>query len=492
MHPRTLLLYILCPLLLVCSCLDDEEYSTSASDLLSFSTDTVAFDTIISGTPTNTYTFTVYNRAKKALRIPQVFLEKGAASPFKVNVDGTALSNGAGADFEIAKEDSMIVYLMANVPEENSDEPVATEDKLVFLTEAGVRQEVVLTASGQAVTTLAGGRISCDSTFSARRPYRIMDSLVVDESCTLTLAAGTRLYFHPAAKLIVKGTLLIAGTSAQPVTLRGDRLGNMFAGQPYDRIPGQWGGIELRGSSYGNYFSYADIHSGTFGVRADSSDVSRAKLTMENSIIHNTARHGLDLRMTNAYVGNSQITNAGGDCVRVRGGDVTLVHCTIARFYVFTGGSGVALDFANYDGSTRLPLTKLLVANSIITGYQSDEIMGSQNGEHEEDAYGYAFTHCLLNTPEEDEENSAIISCLYDTDDGLKTAEGEVLVREKNFLPLPDLSALTFSFELNPLSKAMGTADAAITSQTYPADRLGKARGNAPDMGAYQHASSNP
>lgn len=100
----------------------------------------------------------------------------------------------------------------------------------------------------------------------------------------------------------------------------------------------------LKSQSYGNTINYADIHSSTNGLCADSSDISRSTLKMENSIIHNTTNHALNLRMANVFVGNSQITNAGGDCVHVRGGDVSLVHCTVGRFYVFTGGYGHALD----------------------------------------------------------------------------------------------------------------------------------------------------
>lgn len=189
---------------LITSCMKDEEYTTSPNDVLYFSTDTVAFDTIISGSATNTYTFTVYNRAKKALRIPKVMLQGGSSSPFAVNVDGEPLINGVAEDFEIGSEDSMIVFLMANLPESESDEPVPAQDKLVFTTAAGVNQEVVLTAAGQSVVPISQHRVTTDTIWQARKPYRIMDSLVVEEGKTLTLAAGTRLYFHDKAELIVK------------------------------------------------------------------------------------------------------------------------------------------------------------------------------------------------------------------------------------------------------------------------------------------------
>lgn len=515
MHFRTFALLLPLLLSLLTGCLKDDDYTTSPSDRLSFSTDTVAFDTILSGTPTNTYVFTVYNRADKAIRIPQVALERGAESPFKVNADGMPLANGTGTDFEIRAKDSMTVYLMVNMPDTGVDDPVKTEDKLLFTTEAGTTDKVVLTASGQSVIPLTGERIKGYKKLDAKRPYRIMDSLVVEDGATLTIGEGVRLYFHPQAELIVYGTLSIEGTGEHPVELRGDRLGNMFAGQPYDRIPGQWGGITFKESSYDNYISYADIHSGSYGIRADSSDVEKPKLLVENSVIHNVTHHGLDVRMCNVYVGNSQITNAGGDCVHVRGGDVSLIHCTIARFFYFRGGDGVALDFANYDGAIRLPLTRLLVANSIITGMHDDDLMGSQNKEYEADAFAYLFTHCLLNTPKPKEDNPALQECLWDDGEyelntlsylgstrgnrsgkSAKTEDDDgttgPVKREDNFVPAFDLDALTFEFYLSPYSQAVGTADAAITTETYPLDRTGKPRGAAPDLGCYQHNNPNP
>ncbi len=477
MSPRhTFLFLLLCAAGLFASCLKDEDYTLSPNDVLTFSTDTVDFDTIISGTPTSTYSFTVYNRASKALRIPQIRLASGAASPFKVNVDGTPLVGGEATDFEIGSHDSLVVFLMANIPEVDSDLPVAVEDKLLFTTEAGVQQEVVLTASGQTVVTLTGHRVSEPTVFRSPRPYRIMDSLVVEAGQTLVLEAGTRLYFHPQARLVVHGSLQIMGTLDQPVMLRGDRMGNMFTNQPYDRIPGQWGGVVLAGDSYDNYFSYADIHSGSFGVRVDSSDVSRTKLVMENSVVHNTTGHGLDIRM-------AQVTNAGADCLHIRGGDITLVHTTIARFYVFTGGSGVALDFANYDGSIRLPIHSLQLANCIVTGYQNDEIMGSQNKDNPDDAFNYAFFNCLINTPPTEETDQRLVDCLWDVDDDTAAPGDTVFIREKNFTPAPDLDRLVFSFELDARSKAVGTANAEITASTYPFDRLGRPRKQKPDMG---------
>lgn len=475
----------------VAGCMKDDDYTTSVTDTLSFSKDTVRFDTIISGEPTRTYNFTVYNKANKAIRISQVALAKGVNSPFKVNVDGVSLDGGSASDFEIAKKDSMIVYLMANVPTVDSDQPTYYEDDLYFTTEAGVQQKVVLNASGQDVVTLTAKRIKTDATLSANRPYRIMDSLVVEPGVTLTLEAGTTLLFHQNASLIVYGRLKIVGTVNRPVTLRGDRMDYMFEHQPYNRTPGLWGGVVIKSDSYDNYIDNADIHSGKFGVRVDSSDVSKLKLTIENSAIHTVTGHALDIRMSQVKIGNSQLTNAGGDCVHLRGGDASFIHCTIGRFYVFSGGSGHALNFANVDGNVRLPISRLYFANSIITGYQDDEIMGSE-GEND-DEFNYLFTHCLLNTPtpNSDDVDAHFISCLWDQKPTTTSVNPEIKLRDKNFTPAFNLDYLLFAFELDKQSQAIGTADAVITQANYPKDKLGNLRGAQPDMGCFQHREAD-
>ena len=244
---RQLLLLFIALFSLV-GCLKDDDYTVSVNDRLAFSKDTIKFDTIISGIPTKTYSMAVYNPANKAIRISQIALQKGASSPFKVQADGAALENGIATDFEIARKDSMIVYFMVNVPNTDSDAPVDYTDKLVFTTEAGVNQEVVLRAAhlqttgqnkckaaGQDVIDLKAQRISHDLTLDAKRPYHVYDSLVVEKGATLTLAAGTQFFFHSKTSLIVYGTLKIEGTLESPVVLRGDRLDDMFKNQPYDR-----------------------------------------------------------------------------------------------------------------------------------------------------------------------------------------------------------------------------------------------------------------
>ena len=45
------------------------------------------------------------------------------------------------------------------------------------------------------------------------------------------------------------------------VVLRGDRLDKLFDNLPYDRVSGQWKGIKINSSSYGNVMNYTAVHS---------------------------------------------------------------------------------------------------------------------------------------------------------------------------------------------------------------------------------------
>jgi hypothetical protein len=318
----------------------------------------------------------------------------------------------------------------------------------------------------------------------AKRPYQIMDSLVVAQGATLRLAPGTRLYFHADAGLRIDGTLIAQGTLQSPIVMKGDRLGNMFSDQPYDRIPSQWQGVVISGTSHDNVLNYCDIHSGVWGIRVDSTDLGHESLLMENTILHNFAQHAFEVRHAQVFVGNSQITNAGGNCVHLRGGDATFVHCTIANFYPFAGGRGVGLDFANYDGEIRLPLQRAHFFNCLITGYGEDEIMGSASERYTEDAFNYGFHYCMLNTPLVEDEN-AFINCVWETKE-------DSTAREKNFHPEFDLDKLLFHFTLNPNSRAVDAADTDISREWYPIDLAGRPRrsrdntGDLPDMGCYE------
>ena len=86
------------------SCIEDD-FTTSSSDVLEFSTDTLAFDTVLTEEGTATRRFMVYNRHKKMINISSITLDGGNPQvKFYLNVDG--MSGEAFNNVEIRGEDS--------------------------------------------------------------------------------------------------------------------------------------------------------------------------------------------------------------------------------------------------------------------------------------------------------------------------------------------------------------------------------------------------
>lgn len=465
------------------SCLDDEKFTADGSARLTIRRDSVDLGTILGGELSGTDTLKLFNDNKDGLRLTRIALERGAASPFRVNVDGQPLDGGEGADFEVLGRDSLFVFLSCLAPDADSNEPKEVSDRLLITTEGGAQHVVTLVAQSQSVVRLAARTLRADTALDGTRPFQILDSLVVAEGATLTLRAGTRLLLHPGASIIVRGRLVSEGTAEQNVVIRGDRLGNMLSQIPYDRIPAQWGGITLASTSYGNELTYTDIHSGSYGLRLDSADVSRDKLIMNACTVHNVGADGIYARHCRLYARDCQITNAAGHCLNILGGHATFVHCTIAQFYPLVGGYGVALNFANCDGEIRLPLYALQMLNCIVTGRNDDDIMGEQSTRYTEDPFNYLFHHCLLGTPKVTDESQAahFVNCRWEDDD-------KDHARAKNFSPEFNYDELTFIFQLDSLSHALGGADPAISRDYAPTDRSGYNRllDGAPDIGCFE------
>ena len=92
-----LLMWILAFLFPACDGLEDH-YSTNPTYRLSFSTDTLAFDTVFSTIGSTTHQFMIYNRNNEPLNIESVMLASGEATGFRMNLDGRkgSLFNNVG------------------------------------------------------------------------------------------------------------------------------------------------------------------------------------------------------------------------------------------------------------------------------------------------------------------------------------------------------------------------------------------------------------
>ena len=482
--PLLLIPFLLFSLLLapfLSSCISDEDFPTPAGATFRLSVDTIDFDTVITHTASATRTLTLYNDNSDGLSITSVTIEGEDAAQFLANVDGTSFNAQSpkvnAQSLDCRGKDSLIAFVQFNAKDIDQDDAALSEAQLVITLANGKRQSIVLQGYSLDAIELRGKVYSTDATLAATRPYVVYDSLVVAEGATLTLAAGTTLLMLPEAYIKVKGTLIGDGTLEQPVTVRGHRLDDMFKHQPYDRIDNQWQGITFTATSYGNRLNYCDIHSSNYGVVCDSSDVSKLKLTIENSILHNAKQDALSLTSTQAFIGNTQISNAEGNCVTVRGGDQQFIHCTIASFNPLTAMRGNALVFGNIIDNYPCPLQRLDIINSIVTGYASDEVYGNKSSD-ESVPFNFSFRNSLLATPEVT-DNPAVSNNVWED-------PKDSITRARNFVPF-DLQAIYFDFNLRDDSKARGLGDIDITNLYYPLDRLGRKRTPTADAGCYQY-----
>ncbi len=388
---------------IIVACNDDDDFSSSADLRLSFSCDTISFDTIFTTVASSSNGAMVYNRNGKSLRISSVELLSGGESGFRILVDGQY--GTYMRDFEIRSKDSLYLFCEVTLPENKASRPVQLYDIVRFTLESGVQQDVVLSACGRDVTFLRGVTVRADSVITTGH-YVVYDSLVVAPGALLTVEQGTTLYFHDNVPLVVRGTLSAVGIKEAPVVFRGDRTDNIFSYLPYDRLPGQWGGVMLASTSNGNVFEYCDIHSADYGIKLEPGDSTVQRLTMNASRLENFYGHALELYQAHARVTNTLIANAGGNCVRVVGGDVEFIHCTIANFFVYTVRD-VALTLHNSYGTTAAPLYGADFVNCIITGIKKDELMGylSNLGDTVPHCVNYRFENSLVNTVVGDNEN---------------------------------------------------------------------------------------
>lgn len=431
-HILSLALLFVAMCLSLGSCIDDD-FTTSSSDRLAFSTDTLSFDTVFTGTGTPTARLLVFNRAKKSISISEIRM-KNPDSRFQMNVDGQ--SRDVFHDVEIRGEDSIYVFVECLLPETAANEPYLTEDAIEFVTN-GNRQEVTLEAWGQNVTRLRAATIDSDTRLTVDRPYVVFDSLVVAPGATLTIDPGVMLLFHDKASMRVYGRLDARGTPEKKIQMRGDRLDNVLPDAGYDILAGQWKGISIAPGSFGNVMECVDMRSTSEGLMVDScGDLSRPSLTLVNSWLHNSK--GSVLTSSHAWVDalGCCFSEAADNVVSLTAGKHLFTQCTFSNYYLFAATGQPVLGLYDVlpddkDGSSAAPLMQARFENSIIYGMPGDINVGDLT-----DSGVYMYNVLFKSSGENDDH---FIECIWDADPLFLT------VRDKyyfNYHVMPDSPAL--------------------------------------------------
>ena len=402
--------------LLLTACSDNDSFSKDPSLRLSFSKDTVRLDTLFAQVPSVTYTFWIYNRSSDGLRISTARLEKGNQTGFRVNLDGTFL-NPVGQDFEVRKDDSLRVFVEITAYESQSVEPKLVEDNLLLTLESGVEQKVNLRTYSWDAKKVTNLEVKEDLTIESEKPLVIYgNGIHIAKDATLTLR-NTQLFFHNNAGVTVEGRLM-----AENCLLRGDRLDHMFDYLPYDRVSGQWPGIEIVSNAGGCWLTNTEVRNTWDGIWADSTQV-----VLVNSVIHNCRGYALYAKDSKVALDYVQLTNAESDCLSLHGCEAIVDHCTLAQFYPLVGGRGAAL----YYEATSWPMT-LDCRNTLVTGYEDNVVRVDKD---KEGALDYHFENCLLRTPEVKDEETSYVDILWETSkDEVQGIQHFVMIDEQNMI----------------------------------------------------------
>lgn len=434
---------LLLPIIFVLvGCIEDG-FTTSPSDQPVFSVDTLSMGIVFTDEPTPTHRFVVRNPHTKQLEIADISVSGPDAECFRLNVDG--ISGSRFQSVEIRGKDSIFVFVEATLPP-GTDPLTDYEASIDFMTN-GVSRSVVIAAQGQNVRRMNAATINVDTHFDSTLPYQIYDSLVVAPGATLTIAPGAQLCFHDKAMLIVRGTLVANGTVESPVSMTGDRTGNVVGDISFDLMSRQWTGVFFTQTSKANRLSHVSLRNTTQGVviegDPDTDYSSIPQLTLVNTRLRNSGGMVLEAYHSCIKAMGCEFAEAADGLVYLQGGCHSFTHCTFANYYLFSALGGPSVQFAHissdektgFDDGSGLPYTSANFVNCIIYGNGTDLSHGDLKGT------SINLRHCLLKSKGSDDDN--FINCIWYSDP----------------LYYTDRSEYIFDYRLRPKSPAIGVGE---------------------------------
>ena len=457
-------------LLFAISCNKDEISFDAPSQELSFSKDTVFCDTVYHQVRSETYAVKIYNNEDKDVMIPRINLEKGAASLYKINVDGKS-----GHDFTnvpLRKKDSLFIFVEI-APQATGPEAIA-EDRVLFTSPAGQQHvtlfSVVQDAEFYIQTPSNPNVLTNHTTWTNNKAKIIYGDLTVDQNVTLDIQAGTKVYFHKNSGMKVAGgaTLNMNGTQADQIIVRGDRNDSY-----YDTIPRNWNSIKMEPASILN-MNHTRLFGGTKGL-----DMKQANATIKNSFIHTFQEFGIYAVASTVNASNLVMNNCGESAIGIfKGGNHTYTHATIANYSATMGslnrmGIFATNEWKNENGQTEQgALQNLNILNSIVYSDRDDSVNFEQTP-------GQQFQYLIQNS-----------SIKYAGASGAGfTFDNNPMNVIQSFKNEDPKFINYFAAQMNLRIKADSPArnkGAVSIAATVPTDIVGTTRTTSPTLGAYQ------
>jgi len=440
-----------------------ESFITGTGASLGLSKDSLKFDTVFTTTGSVTQSFKILNTNNQKLLLSSVKLAGGAASAYKMNMNGTPATELD--NITIAANDSIYVFVTVTVNPTTANLPFIISDS-ISINYNGQTRLVHLEAFGQNANFIRNGLITGNVSFTNTLPYVILGGLQVANTGTLTINAGARVYCHADAPLLVDGQLVSNGTKAQPVIFTGDRLDD-----PYRNFPASWPGIIFRSASKNNLLQFTYIKNAYQAVVVQQPSVNaNPKLILKQSIIDNAYDAGILCSNSFVTAENVLISNCGRNIRAEQGGTYSFTHCTSAAYsneFIFHKYAAVYLSDVNNNNQTA-PLSVLL-RNCIFygdAGFVDNEIETRRGGTG---VFNVAVNHCLYRAVN-DPADATFISSI------------------KNLDPLfdsIDIQHRYFDFHTTKDPAAPGVDKGVATSLLKDLDDQNRNVG-LPDIGAYE------
>ena len=402
-----LLGFILC-FSIFTSCKKDS-FITGKDARLTTSADSLKFDTVFTVTGSITKSFKILNNNDQKLLLSKIKMGGGLLSPYKMNVNG--LATAEANNIEIAGNDSIYVFVTVTVNPTTANLPFILSDSIA-INYNGLTRFVQLEAFGQNAIYIRKGLVANNVTFTNDLPYVILGGLQILNGATLTINAGTKIYCHADAPILVDGQLVCNGTYVQPIIFNGDRLDD-----PYKNYPAAWPGIYFRGTSKDNLLQFTSVKNAYQAVVVLQPSVNaNPKLILKQSIIDNAFDAGLLCNNSNVVAENCLFSNNGNNIFVEKGGTYSFTHCTVAAFsnsYVMH--QKPAVYFSDADAKNMTAALTATMRNCIVygdAGFVENDLQTKKTGTYN---FVVNIDHCLYRATT-DPANSVITQSIKNID----------------------------------------------------------------------------
>ncbi len=389
---------------------------TSKDARLSTSADSLKFDTVFTVTGSITKSFKILNNNDQKLLLSKIKLGGGLLSPYKMNVNG--LATAEANNIEIAGNDSIYVFVTVTVNPTLANLPFILSDSIA-INYNGLTKFVQLEAFGQNAVFIRNGLVSGNVTFTNSLPYVILGGLQISSNASLTINAGTKIYCHADAPILVDGTFICNGTKTQPIIFSGDRLDD-----PYKNFPASWPGIYFRGTSKDNLLQFTSIKNAYQAVVVLLPSVNaNPKLILKQTVIDNAFDAGMFCNNSNVVAENCLFSNNGKNIFIEKGGSYSFTHCTVAAYSNnFVLHQKPAVYFSDADATNQTATLSATMRNCIIygdAGFIENDLQTKKTGNN---SFSVNIDRCLYRATT-DPSNTVFTQSIKNIDPGFDSID---------------------------------------------------------------------